>query len=70
MRAAIFEHLENGGAGLDPLARSAVEMLRAQYSQPPEAQAEAPLSDAKTGENGSDGHSKSLFGLWRRNVGS
>jgi hypothetical protein len=69
MRAAIFEHLENGGAGLDPLARSAVEMLRAQYSQPPEAQAEAPLSDAKTGENGSDGDRRGLFGLWRRNVG-
>ena len=29
MRAAIFAHLDAGGAGLDPCAREAVERLRA-----------------------------------------
>jgi formate dehydrogenase subunit delta len=29
MRAAIFAHLEAGGAGLDPVAREAVERLAA-----------------------------------------
>jgi formate dehydrogenase subunit delta len=28
MRASIVAHLDSGGEGLDPLARSAVEMLR------------------------------------------
>ena len=28
MRAAIFAHLDAGGAGLDPVARQAVESLR------------------------------------------
>jgi formate dehydrogenase subunit delta len=28
MRAAIFAHLENGGAGLDPMARQAIESLQ------------------------------------------
>jgi formate dehydrogenase subunit delta len=29
MRAQIFAHLKNGGAGLDPVARQAVEQLAA-----------------------------------------
>jgi formate dehydrogenase subunit delta len=29
MRAAIFEHLDAGGAGLDPFVRKAVEQLKA-----------------------------------------
>jgi len=28
MRAAIFAHLDNGGAGLDPTARQAIESLQ------------------------------------------
>jgi formate dehydrogenase subunit delta len=28
MRAAIFAHLDTGGAGLDPMARQAIESLR------------------------------------------
>lgn len=30
MRQAIFQHLLEGGAGLDPAVRSAIEMLRSQ----------------------------------------
>jgi formate dehydrogenase subunit delta len=59
MRAAIFEYLENGGAGLDLLARSAVELLRAQYADQSDAPAEASLSHPK---EGSDGHRKIYSG--------
>jgi formate dehydrogenase subunit delta len=34
MRAAIFAHLETGGADLDPVARQAVEKLAAAASAP------------------------------------
>ena len=33
MRAAIFAHLEAGGAGLDPPVRSAIDKLRAEQGR-------------------------------------
>lgn len=35
MRRAIIAHLDAGGAGLDPAARQAVEMLRPKREPPP-----------------------------------
>jgi hypothetical protein len=35
MRSAIVGHLEQGGAGLDPAVREAVEMLRPGSGAPP-----------------------------------
>ena len=43
MRAAIFAHLEQGGAGVDPAVRQALEQLRT-------AEAKKLAHDAKTSE--------------------
>jgi len=36
MRAAIFAHLKEGGAGLDPIVRTALEQLRDAETRKPE----------------------------------
>ncbi len=40
MRVAIFEHLDKGGAGLDPKVREAIVLLEAKAGRPAQAPVE------------------------------
>jgi formate dehydrogenase subunit delta len=64
MRVAIFEHLDRGGAGLDPTVRQAISILRAKTSGPAQALVEARQSKPAGGKDGNSRQAGRLSRLW------
>ncbi len=64
MRVAIFEYLDRGGAGLDPMVREAITILRPKASGPAEAPVEAGQSKPTWGKDDNSRQPSRLSRLW------